>query len=368
MMQISRRKALGLIGTGAISVPTILSGCEAPTVTLGPKDYYVEFPGSITYAYNYPSSKWNIIVSDWNNETVFNITSNIPGNHQQPVFGSNGEVYFCSEINIEANVLERSISVITDIHNPEGSLEQLVLSITNGDHYEWIVRPEISPDGSRLMYSRTVYQAPEESGLYAIDLPTSTPYPIFSGLSGTVGQTALIPGTNSLLFTHTNISSPSSLRVADLDTGDVVDYLFTAINEGTGVSLNEAAFSTIVIDRNKRVYGVSTEPGGTYSLVQIYSWDYDDPSTVSRSGATVIRSNTVLSYLWRDLRLVEHLDSEEDYILMSYSRKYTDRHYSLGYSKLSSVEGPDWEPIFIPAMTNGHARGIDWTPFSINEL
>lgn len=345
---------------------TTLSSCASDTLTVG--DVTIEFPGSIAYACDHLGGEWNIIVSDWNAESTFNLTANMPGKHRHPDFGPNGEVYFSSEGVVDEGVVERSINVIHDIRDPEGSLEKKVVALSSGSTYDGVKNPMVTPDGTRLIYVREKYECPEESGIYTINLPDGEPYPSAVGVLFSILEITFIPGTNEVLMAHSD-SEVSSLKVVNIVTGAIDDYIFDASSHG--VSFNETYFISIAATRDRKIYGVANRPGGTFT--HLWSWDYDNPTSVSRLAGSTQTPAGVHKAWWTDLRYLENLDGEEDYMLMMFYRNmFYDIHRSLGYSKvvdIGTITG--WEPKFMKSIVStsqGDNREIAWTPYSIDEL
>jgi len=364
---LTRREAIPLIGLGALAAPTVLNACSNPSDTaLGPQT--IDLPGTIAYACDYLSGEWDVIVSDWDAETPRNVTRMFPGEHDHPSFGPSGELYFSStEPTDTAGVVEQSINVIRDVDDPENSREKLVVEISGDSQYVFLNRPQVTPDASKILFSRGVYEAPEESGLFTMDINGGEPVALATGFSAAPGQLAFIPGTVTAIFSHNETEAPSSLKTVDLNTGVVSDYLFTAVTPG-GASFNDSHFSTVAIDREGNAFGVANAPGSFF--VFLYTWNFNDPSSVSRFGATTVSvQNTFSSYWWKDLKLIESVDGENDYLIMVYIRFQSDGKYSLGFSRTNTVAVSDWEPDYIKSIagnsTSGTNRHPTWTPINL---
>ena len=143
--KMKRREFLPLAGVGAVLAPTILTSCSSPTES---EPLYV--PGTIAFerrpSYSSDETQRNIYIMDWSAETQINLTAEIPGSQGRPFWSPDGtELYFDTVLDGKG-----FIQIITDLTDPEGSLET-ILNLPEGHQ----VYPIVHPNGNLLVYSQT---------------------------------------------------------------------------------------------------------------------------------------------------------------------------------------------------------------------
>ncbi len=303
---------------------------------------------------------------------MFNITKDIPGDHTYPAFGPNGEIYFISGHNPEIGVTERAIHVIRDINNPESSLEALLIENSTDSNFATIDKPEVSLDETKLIFQKFIYQNETESGIFAINLTGGEPYPLALGF-GSMGAMTQVPGTNEMLVGIYGGDTASGLKKTNISTGATEDYLFS-FNSDEDVSFNEARFTTIAATMGGEIFAFARKPGTILGFSYLYSWNYDDPSSLTmKFGPKTVPVVPGHRTWWNDLRNIGNVEGDGEYMLMvHYRNMFSDNKNSIGISKVSDIGSVvDWSPTYVRVVASASRadkRHPAWTPFSIDEL
>ena len=234
--KMNRRNFLPLAGAGAIMAPTILTSCSAPTA---PDP--ISIPGTIVFQRT-TSSGSDIYIMDWSAETQINLTADIPGNHGRPFWGPDGmSLYFDSEVDGKS-----SISRISDLANPAGSLETIV------DEEGHQIHPQVHPDGNLLVYSQTTGMSVISNGLLvAYDLNSDQEISRTTNCIIKVGDNSFpvdrdfLPGERTMIVTGV-----PGVGIYHPDTGVVEPYVLS--NNPNNVTLNSVA----VCSNGTTCYGI----------------------------------------------------------------------------------------------------------------
>lgn len=336
--KMNRREFLPLAGAGAILAPTILSACSVT----GPEELE-PIPGTVAYSTNM-RGKWDIIVSDMQSEIVHEVTKDIPGNHQHPVWGSDGTLYFDSNDG-EIYYDKGSATVINSVSNiidPQGSIETII----GGEGRASI--PELV-DGKIVHYFKADRWA-QTSSIRSYDSGTITD---LAEITGTVSEMTLVPGTQKMLVLA------GKLHTLDLESGSYDPHTFD-LPPGSE-NYNVAGWESVAVASDGTAYAAAQRPERRF--YHVYSWDFNNPTNVVSKRTMIVPDMSQ----WYDFRVVSVRG--EDYLFMSYMAdvSYNKKHF-IASILVEDIQTPAWTPRMMSSQQGKGNRSPSWIDIDISDL
>lgn len=335
--KMNRREFLPMVGVSLVSTPFLLSSCDSGGTTS--IDKTIDLPGTVVFSSSV-SGRWHIYASDFNSETILNITGAMSGNHRHPVFGSDGSVFFDSNngTNWGDDGTLSSINMVRDLNNPQTSLETLISGGYN-------MMPE-------FINSELVYIDADNSNnkvIRAYDSGSNTELAI---TSGAIKNYQHIPATNSAIVT-----SSVGLHVLDLSGPTYEAYGFGNVP----ISSIPESIEFTTIDNSHNAFCTGVRPTSDF-FYAFYTWDFDNPFTPSRRAS----ASEPQAHKWYDLRC--KLINGENYLLFSYQGSFIgtgDKEAAVIMTR-DILNNLDWTPSSMEQA--GNNRWPDWVDIEITDL